>query len=108
MSKNKWEQAYRAYMSMHGSYKNPEEMGFTTQGLLSYNDFSSYPLFCFDLQNTLNQDNVTSTQANTLTVNIERSSSGTNAFYLYALVYYDKVVDFNLKTGIVQEVSAVL
>ena len=106
VGKNKWESAYKEYMKMHSAYKDPEGMGFTTQGLLSYNDWKYYPMYCFDLQNTLNQDSVSSTQANTLTVNIEREVS--YDMYLYCLVYYDKVVDFNLKTGIVQEVSAVL
>ena len=89
---------------MHSANRYPEKREFNTQGLLSYNDWKQYPLYCFDLQNTLYQDSVSSTQVNTLTVNIERGVSYDMSLYC---LHYDKVVDFNLKTGIVQEVGAV-
>ena len=102
--RQKWHEAYQRYLSMNRAYEDPLGSGFTTQGLLSYQDWKLYPMYCFDLQDTVDQDSIVATQANTISVNIERTSGGKD-FYLYCLVYYDKAVSLDMHNGIVSEVA---
>eukprot|EP01060_Flectonema_neradi_P013641 TRINITY_DN2036_c0_g1_i9.p3 TRINITY_DN2036_c0_g1~~TRINITY_DN2036_c0_g1_i9.p3 ORF type:complete len:425 (+),score=80.03 TRINITY_DN2036_c0_g1_i9:2936-4210(+) len=96
-----WTKPYFEFLAMNDAYKEPMLNAYETSGIMDYEGFGKEPIFCIDLTGTTKQGDVAANQANTLTVNIDRTAGVTN-FDLFAIIYYDKSMEFDLMSGVVR------